>query len=215
MSELHEPFEYFLTEATHLGQKYRTVNDLFLCGPEIHDSMDKLAPDFFIEIYMVYRDSIFMNIARICDSERDRIGNKNISIAYWFENLKRLDLVNDELASCRSDLMQACNVEALREYRHKRLAHADLKTALERVEYTIPDWHAVHRFVTALERFSHLVADKIGFAPPFSIFLRNGNRHAELFRLFLAAADNLDLELSAKEKLFATIGNVSPPKLAG
>jgi len=110
--------------------KWREYEDLFGTKPSRIDLMNKAAPRFFRIVQDALWEDTILHISRLTDPPKsiDKMSKKNLSI-------QRLPLMVDD-----KDLKQnleekiekaKTNSEFCRDWRNRRIAHSDLKLAME------------------------------------------------------------------------------------
>ncbi len=192
MQDLHEPFEYFAGECQRLGQRYRTVRELFIDDPSVHKVLNGVASAFFVEVFNVYQDEILLSIARLSDGAKFG-ADYNLTIARFYNTMKRASKTTDRMTVARKALSWAEGGD-LKKLRHKYLAHLDEKTIVGAGGLSTPDWGKIREFMVNLQIFVDELSSAIGINQKYHLVPALRSSHAakllrQLYKLDLTDAE--------------------------
>lgn len=193
MQDLHQPFEYFAGECQRLGQRYRTVRELFIDDSSVHKVLNRVASAFFVEVFKVYQDEILLSIARLSDGA-DFNGADNLTIARFYKAVKLASKTTDRMTDARNALNWAAGGD-LKNLRHKYLAHLDEKTIVNAGGLTIPDWGKIRQFMVNLQIFVDELSFAIGINKKYHLVPVMRSDHAAKLLRQLNKIDPNDTEL--------------------
>jgi hypothetical protein len=136
---IKEVFEQLKSEITSLHARWKIYRQLFGHSDERIGLLNRCAPTFFFFIHGVLIDEIQLSIGKLTD--RARTGkNENLSFKKLHEQIEELgdEVLSSTLSEILIDLCGEPNnpdkpgrCEVIRNRRHKRIAHFDLKTLIQ------------------------------------------------------------------------------------
>jgi hypothetical protein len=132
-------FDELKNEIMWLHAEWKIYRQLFAHNDKRIDLLNETAKDFFLVIHTVLINEIQLTLAKLCDTARTG-KHENLSLAQLQE---RIEGLGDQGLSSRLNeiLTKLCGdpkcpdkpgkCRAIRDRRHKRLAHFDLKTSIQ------------------------------------------------------------------------------------
>lgn len=149
----------FWDQCAQLKMDHDLFYALFMSGEKQIDLFRQTAPMFFGDLYRFMRDSLFIQFCRITDpagsgSRVNLTTNYVLKAVPWpLAIKKKLEAVNDRLMRFRSYVDPA---------RNKRLAHADVRSELDKVTLGKFPAGADRRFLKDLEEFLTIAQEHLG-----------------------------------------------------
>jgi len=149
----------FWDQCARLRMDHDLFSALFMSGQGQIGLFQQVAPMFFTDLYRLMRDSLFIQFCRITDpagsgSRTNLTTNYVLQVIPWPPDIKqKLEAVNARLMEFRTYIETA---------RSKRLAHADLRTELDKVTLGKFPSGADRQFLIDLEEFLTIAQEHFG-----------------------------------------------------
>ena len=126
-----EEFKVVRHHTILLAYEWKYYKELF-SKKEDRELLVKSASNFFVNLSMMYIDSIILKIAKLLEAKTTG-SNKNLTIDYLID---KCTFEDSDLLDIQKYYKQAKGVfDELKPYRHKNMAHLDMKTAIEEINH--------------------------------------------------------------------------------
>ena len=124
-AELGQLYYELYNELAWLHVKWRQFRELFGKNPEQIELLNRGAPLFFGFLQMTLFDDVLLHLARLTDPPIS-MGHENLTLRRLAREIEDQAL-QDQVESLVQDTLRSC--EFARDWRNRRLAHADLLAA--------------------------------------------------------------------------------------
>jgi len=138
-------------EELRLGLKWKQYRCLFAGSQERIELLNEVAGTFFFIIQEVLHDDVLMHIGRLVDPENSGTNKENLSLSQLASTVKiHAPQISAEIKSLVEQ--EEDKARFVKVWRHLRLAHTDLKSALDRGATVLPeiDLEQIEEFLRAL-----------------------------------------------------------------
>jgi hypothetical protein len=149
----------FWDQCAQLKMDHELFGALFISGEKQNELLRQSAPLFFDDLYRLMRNSLFIQFCRITDppgsgSRINLTSNYILDAIPWSPDVRaKLEEINKRLMRFRAYVDPA---------RNKRLAHADLRSELDKVTLGKFPTGADDKFLHDLEEFLTVAQESLG-----------------------------------------------------